>query len=73
MIRFAFKNMAVRRIKLMLMIISITISAAVALMAYNISCQVRDGIVNTAGYYDIIIGPAGSSTQLAMNTMFFTD
>ena len=49
------------------------ISATVALLAYNISEQVDSGFKNTAGYYDMIIGPAGSSTQLAMNTMFFTD
>ena len=49
------------------------ISATVAILAYNISEQVDDGFKTTAGYYDMIIGPSGSSTQLAMNTMFFTD
>jgi ABC-type antimicrobial peptide transport system permease subunit len=49
------------------------ISASVALLAYNVSEQVDDGFKTTAGYYDMIIGPSGSATQLAMNTMFFTD
>ena len=73
MLRFALKNMAVRKVKLLLVVLSVVISAGVALISYNVSMQVEEGIVNTAAYYDIIIGPSGSSTQLAMNTMFFTD
>ena len=73
MLRFALKNLAVRKGKVFLSILSIVFSASVALLAYNVATQVRGGIVDTAGYYDLIIGPAGSSTQLAMNTMFFTD
>ena len=73
MFKFAIKNMAIKRVKIILIVISIVISASVALLAYNISEQVDDGFKSTAAYYDIIIGPAGSSTQLAMNTMFFTD
>ena len=73
MLKFALKHMAVRRAKLIMTALSIIITAAVALLAYNISTQVSEGIVNTAAKYDIIIGPTGSSTQLAMNTMFFTD
>ena len=65
--------MAIKRAKIVLLVISIVISASVALLAYNISEQVDDGFKSTAAYYDMIIGPAGSSTQLAMNTMFFTD
>lgn len=73
MLKFALKNMAIRRTKLIMTALSVIITAAVALMAYNISTQVSEGIVNTAAKYDIIIGPSGSATQLAMNTMFFTD
>ena len=73
MVKFAIKNMAIKKVKIVLIVISIVISASVALLAYNISEQVDDGFKSTAEYYDIIIGPAGSSTQLAMNTMFFTD
>ncbi len=73
MFKFAFKNMAIKKVKIVLIVISIVISATVALLAYNISEQVDEGFKSTAAYYDIIIGPAGSSTQLAMNTMFFTD
>jgi len=65
--------MATRKAKLIMTALSVVISASVALLAYNISTQVSEGIVNTAAKYDIIIGPSGSATQLAMNTMFFTD
>ena len=73
MLKFAFKNMAVRKARLLLVVLSIVISAGVALLSYNVAQQVNEGIVSTAAYYDMIIGPSGSATQLAMNTMFFTD
>ena len=73
MFKFAFKNMAIKKAKIVLIVISIVISACVGILAYNISEQVDSGFKTTAAYYDMIIGPSGSSTQLAMNTMFFTD
>ncbi|MBE6562526.1 MAG: FtsX-like permease family protein [Ruminococcaceae bacterium] len=73
MLKFTLKNMMTKKVKIFLIVLSIIISSSVGILAYNIAEQVRSGIVNTAAYYDIIIGPAGSSTQLAMNTMFFTD
>lgn len=72
MLKFALKNMAIKRAKIILIVISIVISAAVGILSYNISAQVEDGIISTTEYYDTIIGPAGSATDLAMNTMFFT-
>ncbi len=65
--------MAIKKAKIILVVISIVISACVGLLAYNVAQQVDSGFKTTAGYYDIIIGPSGSSTQLAMNTMFFTE
>ena len=73
MFKFALKHMATRRAKLIMTALSVVITASVALLAYNISTQVSEGIVNTAAKFDIITGPSGSATQLAMNTMFFTD
>ena len=73
MFKFAFKNMAIKKAKIALVVISIVISACVGLLAYNVAQQVDSGFKTTAGYYDMIIGPSGSSTQLAMNTMFFTE
>ena len=73
MLKFALKNMAVKKLQMILITLSIVISAGVGVLAYNVAEQVSDGISGTAGYYSAIIGPAGSSTQLAMNTMYFTD
>lgn len=73
MIRFALKNLAIKKVQVILVILSIVISAGVVVLSYNVSGQVSDGITGTAGYYSAIIGPAGSRTQLAMNTMYFTD
>ena len=73
MLSFAIKSMATRRAKIAMTVLSVVLAAGVALLAYNISTQVSEGIVNTAAKFDIIIGPSGSATQLAMNTLFFTD
>ena len=73
MLKFALKNMAVHRARVVLVALSIVLSACVALLSFNIAQQVNEGIVSTAAYYDLIIGPSGSATQLAMNTLFFTD
>ena len=73
MLKFALKNMAIKKVKIVMIILSIVISASVAILAYNIAQQVDDGFKTTTGYYDMIIGPSGSATQLAMNTMFFTE
>ena len=71
--RFALKNILTKKAQTILVILSITLSAGIAVLAYNVSNQVSEGITNTAGYYSAIVGPAGSATQLAMNTMYFTD
>lgn len=73
MLKFALKNMGVKKVQIILIIISIVISASVGVLAFNISTQVSDGLENNTGYYSAIIGPAGSKTQLAMNSIYFTD
>ena len=72
MLKFALKNMAIKKTQVILIILSIVISAGIAVLAFNVATQVDEGITNNAGYYSAIIGPAGSNTQLAMNTMYFT-
>ena len=42
MLKFALKNMAVRRARLMLVVLSIVISAGVALLSYNVAQQVNE-------------------------------
>ena len=73
MFRFAIKNMAIKKVQVILVLLSIVISAGVGVLAFNTAEQVSDGITGTAAYYSAIVGPAGSKTQLAMNTMYFTD
>ena len=72
MFKFALKNMAIKKIQIILVVLSVVISAGVAILAYNIASQIDDGISGNAGYYSLIIGPAGSNTDLAMNSMYFT-
>lgn len=73
MFKFAIKNMMIKKVQVILVLLSIVISAGVGVLAFNTAEQVSDGITSTAGYYSAIIGPSGSKTQLAMNTMYFTD
>lgn len=73
MLKFAFKNMAIKKVQILLIVLSIVISAGIAVLAFNVANQVDEGITNNAGYYSVIVGPTGSSTQLAMNSMYFTD
>ena len=73
MLKFALKNMAIKKLQIILIVLSIVISAGIAVLAFNVATQVDEGITDNAGYYSAIIGPSGSNTQLAMNTMYFTD
>ena len=73
MFKFAIKNLFTKKIQSILIVISIMISAGVAVLSFNVSKQVSDGIISNAGYYSAVIGPSGSKTQLIMNTMYFTD
>lgn len=73
MLRFACKNMAIKKVQIVLIVLSIVISAGIGVLAFNVATQVDEGITNNAGYYSVIVGPAGSNTQLAMNSMYFTD
>lgn len=73
MLKFALKNMAIKKVQIILIVLSIVLSAGIGVLAFNVATQVDEGITNNAGYYSAIIGPAGSNTQLAMNTMYFTD
>ena len=73
MLRFSLKNLLTRKVQTVLIMLSVIVSTSVAVLAYNVSTQVSDGITDTAGYYSVLIGASGSSTQLVMNTMYFTD
>ena len=65
--------MAIKKVQIILIVLSIVISAGIGVLAFNVATQVDEGITTGAGYYSVIVGPAGSNTQLAMNSMYFTD
>ena len=73
MLKFSLKHMRIRLGKHILTALSLVITLIVSLLAYNISNQVREGIVGSYKYYDTIVGPSGSQTQLVLNTLFYTD
>ena len=73
MLKFALKNMAIKKVQIILVVLSIVISAGIGVLAFNVATQVNDGITSGVGNYGLIIGPAGSSTQLAMNTLYFSE
>ena len=73
MLKFAIKNMAIKKVQILLIVLSIVISAGIAVLAFNVATQVDEGITSGAKYYSAIIGKAGSNTQLAMNTMYFSE
>jgi len=73
MLKFALKNMAIKKVQIILIVLSIVISAGIGVLSFNVATQVDEGITSGAQYYSAIVGPAGSNTQLAMNTMYFTD
>ncbi|MBQ7326872.1 MAG: ABC transporter permease, partial [Clostridia bacterium] len=62
-----------KKVQIILIVLSIVISAGIGVLAFNVATQVDEGITSGAQYYSAIVGPAGSNTQLAMNTMYFTD
>ena len=73
MLKFALKNMAIKKVQIILVVISIVISAGIAVLAFNVSDQVSRGLEENTPKYSLIVGARGSKTQLAMNTLFFVD
>ena len=73
MLRFALKNMIIKKVQIILIVLSIVISAGIGVLAFNVATQVDEGITSNAAYYSAIVGPAGSNTQLAMNSMYFSE
>lgn len=73
MFNFILKNSLVKKSKLILTSFTIVLACMVGLLSINVSQQVNDGIVELSGGYDVAIGPSGSDTQLAFNTLFFSE
>lgn len=73
MLKFVFKNLLTKLFQTILIFLSIVLSCGVAVLSYNTSNQISDGITSSAAYYSLIIGPSGSNTQLVMNTIYYID
>ena len=73
MFNFLFKNALTKKSKLLLTSITIILTCVVGLLSINVSQQVNDGIIKLSDGYDVVIGPAGSDTQLAYNALFFSE
>jgi len=72
MFKFSIKNLLTRKAKFAMTAIAILVSTLIILFSFNVASQINDGIINTASYYDVVVGATGSSTDLVMTTMFFT-
>ena len=72
MLKFSIKNLLTRKAKFIMTAIAILVATLIILFTFNVAGQINDGIIGTATYYDVVIGSAGSSTDLVMSTMFFT-
>ena len=72
MFKFAFKNLLTRKSKFLITMIAIFVSTVIVLFSYNVARQINDGMITTATYYDVVVGPNGSSTDLVLSAMFFT-
>ena len=72
MFKFAIKNLLTRKSKFLITMIAIFVSTVIVLFSYNVARQINDGMITTATYYDVVVGPNGSSTDLVLSAMFFT-
>ena len=72
MFKFAIKNLLTRKSKFLITMIAIFVSTVIVLFSYNVAMQINDGMITTATYYDVVVGPNGSSTDLVLSAMFFT-
>ena len=70
--KFAIKNLLTRKSKFLITMIAIFVSTVIVLFSYNVARQINDGMITTATYYDVVVGPNGSSTDLVLSAMFFT-
>lgn len=72
MFKFSIRNLLTRKAKFIMTSIAILVSGLIILFSYNVANQIDEGITTTAEYYDVVVGPNGSATDLVMDTMFFT-
>lgn len=71
--QFVKTNILSKKLRNFLAIFSIAVSVILIIAVQNITEQLNSNILKNASYYDIIIGSAGSDTQLILSTLFYYD
>ena len=73
MLRYAIKSIGTRKVVTFLYILALIVTITLSMVSVNISSQINEGFFNADSKYDVVIGPEGSSTQLLMSSLFFSD
>ena len=73
MLKYAVKSIKTKKIISVLFMVAICIATAISMLAINITLQIEEGFFSADKKYDVILGNNGSSTQLIMSSLFFSD
>lgn len=73
MFKYALKSIKSKKVVSSLYVLALSITLIVSMLSINISSQIRDGFYRADQKYDVIVGKKGSSTQLLMSSIFFSD
>lgn len=73
MFKYALKSIKSKKVVSSLYVLALSITMVVSMLSINISSQIRDGFYRADQNYDVIVGKKGSSTQLLMSSIFFSD
>ena len=73
MFKFALKSLKSKKTISILYVIALTISMTISMLSINISSQIKEGFFRVDQKYDVVVGNKGSSTQLVMSSIFFSE
>lgn len=73
MFKYSIKSLLNKKIISILFSIAMCIAISISMLSINITSQIKEGFYKADKKYDIIVGPVGSTTQLVMSSLFFSD
>lgn len=73
MFKYALKSIKSKKTISILYVIALSISMTISMLSINISSQIQDGFFRVDQKYDVVVGNKGSSTQLVMSSIFFSE
>ena len=73
MFKFALKSLKSKKTISILYVIALSISMTISMLSINISSQIQEGFFRVDQKYDVVVGNKGSSTQLLMSSIFFSE